>query len=84
MKKQKEIDEKISHIVSMATIWSVGELYKHIKLLLQDEKKKWKEEVMGMIGEDEEKLSDPWTDERYAQDARNEFRQELRVKLKKL
>ena len=36
--------------------------------------------VTELVGEDDPTIAEPWTDERYNQDDRNEFRAELRQK----
>lgn len=65
--------------------------YDAVESLLQDEKKKWKEEVMKAIGEDEVMptiIETPETEflikKIPAHIGRNEFRQQLRVKLNKV
>lgn len=75
-------NKAIENIVQVIDLHQREQAKREILHLIDQEKKKWKAEMMSAIGEDEENLHDPWTDERYAEDARNKFRQQLREKVR--
>lgn len=101
MKKQTS-EEKYSFSAKGSMNWSEGGDYiqfaseedvakfqvflKKLEKDHEDEKKKWKEEVMEMIGEDEDvkENKNNWLVPEYEIPIVNQFHQELRVKLNKI